>query len=1474
MSLRIHEESFDQKTPDPDRSRRTGITRYENTPDDETDYGKLELADYIDTQAIQELMDDFYVLTRIPMSIIDLKGRMLVGVGWQEICTKFHRVHAETCRRCIESDLELSAGLSGGEFRLYRCKNHMWDAATPIVIGTSKVGNIFSGQFFFDDEPLDYDFFRSQARTFGFDETEYISALENVPRVSRSMLDTAMAFFTKLAGIVSRLSYSNIMLARSSAERETLLDSLRDSEQRMKRAQEIAHLGSWELDPASHRLTWSDEVYRIFGLLPQSFNVSFEAFLEFVHPEDRDEVTKAYTGSPDNEKLASEVVHRIINQSNRGVCWVHQKCFHLKGEDGRVFRSLGMVLDITESRRIQMELADARNSMEWLARFPLENPNPVVRASVDGTVLFINPTAARLNGWSFPVGDRLPELFLTLIRRSLDAKHPIACDAGLGDRFYAIQLAPVLTETYVNIYGIDITDRIAAEDALHALNDQLERRVAEQTFEINQSLEKVRQERKQLFDVLETLPVYVILLSLDHKVPFANRFFRERFGESRGLCCYNYLFKRTTPCENCESFKVTELHAPHHWEWIGPDGRNYDIHDFPFTDTDGTPLILEMGIDITDRKHAETALQEVNETLESRVAERTEKLREKEASLRRINEILNAVTNGTDMIVAAIDTEFRYIFFNDSYREEIYRLAGREIHLGASALDTFSHMPDQQAVVIEQWNTTLKGESRAYRIEFGDPGHRRQVYSVRHTPIRDNQGIVLGAGEVAFNVTDQVKAEKALEDAFKRLQMSEQHFRALAEALPQIVWTAESDGSVDWFNSRWYDYTGTRPLEGLGWAWKDNCCPDDLIDVIEKWQSALKTGTVYENELRIRNRDGHYRWFLVRAWPLQDASNKTLRWFGSNTDVHDLKLAEEKLHREKTEIELANRVMRVFLEASGDQLFDQGLQIVMEALKSQHGVFGYIDEKGDLYCPSMTRLMEECEVPGKCIHYPKTKWKGLWSQALVTQKPVFSNNPSAVPAGHPPIDNNLAAPILFQDQTIGLLNLANKAGGFTDSDCLLLEAIANRIGPVLYAWIQRKMREDDVQRMWRRFELLAHTAGALLQSTDPQTVIESLCTRVMQYLDCHTFFNFLMDDRTDRLELNAWYGITPDEARRLRFLDLGSVVCECVACNGHGIVSEHIPSTSDLRTEVISSFGITAYACHPLFGINGRVIGTLSFGTRTRETFNPDDLSLMKAVADQVAVAIVRMRSEMAVRESEQTAREHAEELARSNMDLEQFAYIASHDLKEPLRMITGFLSLIRDQYLQKLEGDADEYIGYAMKSAERMQELVDALLSFARVGRGSQTEIVDCSTVVNRAIENLTTCIEESGALITHDPMPTLRANPLEMIQVFQNLLGNAIKFRSERAPLIHIGVREDEDHWVFSIRDNGIGIDMRFAERVFLIFQCLHTQDEYPGTGVGLAICKRIVERHGGRIWVESLPGTGSTFSFTIPSGTKEPA
>ncbi len=200
----------------------------------EGDIGNLELADIIDVGAIQSLMDEFYPLTQAPMAIIDMKGTVLVGEGWQDICTKFHRTHPETCKNCLESDLLLSAGIPSGQSRLYKCKNNMWDVATPIVIGGRQMGNVFSGQFFFQGESIDYETFRAQARQYGFDEGEYLAAIETAPRLSRETVERVVAFLTKLAHMISQLSYSNIKLARATSQGEALAASLRESEEKFR----------------------------------------------------------------------------------------------------------------------------------------------------------------------------------------------------------------------------------------------------------------------------------------------------------------------------------------------------------------------------------------------------------------------------------------------------------------------------------------------------------------------------------------------------------------------------------------------------------------------------------------------------------------------------------------------------------------------------------------------------------------------------------------------------------------------------------------------------------------------------------------------------------------------------------------------------------------------------------------------------------------------------------------------------------------------------------------------------------------------------------------------------------------------------------------------------------------------------------------------------------------------------------------
>ena len=246
---------------------------------------------------------------------------------------------------------------------------------------------------------------------------------------------------------------------------------------------------------------------------------------------------------------------------------------------------------------------------------------------------------------------------------------------------------------------------------------------------------------------------------------------------------------------------------------------------------------------------------------------------------------------------------------------------------------------------------------------------------------------------------------------------------------------------------------------------------------------------------------------------------------------------------------------------------------------------------------------------------------------------------------------------------------------------------------------------------------------------------------------------------------------------------------------------------------------------------------------------------------------MVEQRTEELNEKNEELERS-AEELTRSNAELEQFAYVASHDLQEPLRSVAGYTQLLAKRYRGKLDADADEFIAYAVDGANRMRVLINELLAYSRVGTKSKPPSpTNVESVVSHALANLDAAISESGAIITRDPLPEVMGDEVQLTTLFQNLIANAIKFQDQMTPEIHIGAENQVNECLFSVRDNGIGIEPEHAERVFLIFHRLHGRNEYEGTGMGLATCKKIVERHGGRIWIESEPGKGSIFYFTIP-------
>ena len=300
----------------------------------------------------------------------------------------------------------------------------------------------------------------------------------------------------------------------------------------------------------------------------------------------------------------------------------------------------------------------------------------------------------------------------------------------------------------------------------------------------------------------------------------------------------------------------------------------------------------------------------------------------------------------------------------------------------------------------------------------------------------------------------------------------------------------------------------------------------------------------------------------------------------------------------------------------------------------------------------------------------------------------------------------------------------------------------------------------------------------------------------------------------------------------------------------------HLPELVDGLQEIIpEGTQIDGYEFTKKFaGIGERTISLNARRIYRKETVTNLILITMQDITEQ--------------KRAEQELARRAEELSRSNTELEQFAYIASHDLQEPLRMVSSYCQMLQRRYHDKLDSDATEFIDFAVSGAKQMQALINDLLLYSRVGtQEKRFAETDCNAVLDQVKKNLRMAIDESQAVVKHDPLPIAVADDSQLVQLFQNLIGNAIKFKGEETPEICVEAESRNGDWVFSVADNGVGIDADFEERIFVIFQRLHTKSEYPGTGIGLSICKKIVERHGGRIWVDSQPGKGSKFYFTLP-------
>ena len=704
----------------------------------------------------------------------------------------------------------------------------------------------------------------------------------------------------------------------------------------------------------------------------------------------------------------------------------------------------------------------------------------------------------------------------------------------------------------------------------------------------------------------------------------------------------------------------------------------------------------------------------------------------------------------------------------------------------------------------------------------------------------ENLPLALECGAAAY-LHEPVQA-RLLEATLRAVGNRERVQRQLADAIPQVVFRTYPDGSLAYVNRWALEYFGLSERELPGVNWLHLIHRDDHAMLLARWAEALRIGEPFEEEHRLRRVDGQYRWHLNRVLPVRDGDGLVTGWIGTATDIHENKLLEQELRE-------SQHFTAAMIDAAPWMVYVYDLIEHRNVFASAHSesLLGYpVDEYRAMGSGFLRRLMHPDDHERLTEHasriaaaadnevleleYRLRNGSGEW-RWMHSRDVVFKRDEQGVPV-----------------QVLG----------------------------VVLDITERKQRQQRLEREEETQRFLADLSIRLSRTRDPEELLAEASEELGRFLGVNRCAFNEVDIASDRATVyRDYHSGLPSIAGVYSISVFGQESAEQLKSGKTVVICDARvdPRSAAVYEIAHAPIQVVSMIMTPLFR-QGRWVACVSAGGPQPHQWTDSEVSLVEAVAERVWLLFENARLLRQTASALDTAREtqraleaRTVELLRSNEDLQRFANFVSHDLQSPLRSISAFSQLVSNRYQGQLGAEGEEWLAFIRNGVGRMARLIQDLLDYSRATSVSRrAELSDCNRLLETALLNLQHSITESAAVITSDPLPALTVDP-QLVRVFQNLIDNAIKYRSAgRMPKIQVAARREGHHWLFSVQDNGIGFDMRHADRIFRIFQQLHSEGEFEGTGIGLAVCKQVIERDGGKIWAESVPGQGSTFFFTV--------